>query len=75
MMQLDSFLDLIYCNDSELWKEWLLPVGKTREWVESGRRLDRADWVSEEVRTEEDPTDTRKANSLHCRSMLSSRRR
>ena len=50
LVQIDSFIDIIYPKDAEAWKHWLSPSGKIEEWVSTGRRTERPDWVSAEVR-------------------------
>ncbi|KAI0738302.1 alpha/beta-hydrolase [Daedaleopsis nitida] len=44
---IDSFLQLLYTDKGETWLEWLCPVGKAQEWVESNRKPGPASWLTE----------------------------
>ncbi|CAF0992090.1 unnamed protein product [Adineta steineri] len=46
--KLDSFIDLIFANDSMLARTDFAPVGKVRAWLSSGRRTDRASYMTQE---------------------------
>ncbi|KAI0328390.1 alpha/beta-hydrolase [Cubamyces sp. BRFM 1775] len=45
---IDSFIQLIYPVKLELWDEWLMPEGKTKEWIEGNRQSERPQWLTEE---------------------------
>ncbi|CAF0748370.1 unnamed protein product [Adineta steineri] len=46
--KLDSFIDLVFANDSMLARTDFAPVGKVRAWLSSGRRTDRASYMTQE---------------------------
>jgi pimeloyl-ACP methyl ester carboxylesterase len=45
---LDSFIDLLFANDSMLAKTDLAPVGKVRQWLTNGTRAERALYMTKE---------------------------
>ncbi|OSC99359.1 alpha/beta-hydrolase [Trametes coccinea BRFM310] len=45
---IDSFIQLIYPNQPEVWREWINPAWKSKEWIEANRTPGRPSWLSEE---------------------------
>ncbi|KAH9894807.1 alpha/beta-hydrolase [Cubamyces lactineus] len=45
---IDSFLQLLYPVAPEIWPEWLIPAGKTKEWIEGNRQAGRPQWLTQE---------------------------
>ena len=50
LVQLDSFIQLVYPPTPETWVEWFCPFGKAQEWVEGNNLPGRAPWMTAEVR-------------------------
>jgi len=44
---LDSFMDLVFANDSALWRTNFVLVGKLRDWLINNNRTNRASYITE----------------------------
>jgi soluble epoxide hydrolase / lipid-phosphate phosphatase len=45
---IDSFLDLLYAEDTTLWKEYLNPLGGVEKWLSEKKRCPKGAYISEE---------------------------
>ncbi|KAH9851390.1 alpha/beta-hydrolase [Lenzites betulinus] len=45
---IDSFMQLTFPTNPDFWRDYLLPQGKTREWMEEDRKPGLPSWLSQE---------------------------
>jgi hypothetical protein len=45
---LDSFMDLVFANDTSLWRYHFVIVGKLREWLNNNNQTKRASYITQE---------------------------
>ncbi|KAI0824028.1 alpha/beta-hydrolase [Trametes gibbosa] len=45
---IDCFMQLVYPVNPDDWKDWLLPQGKTRQWVQEDRKSGLPPWLPQE---------------------------
>ena len=51
MKQAKAYMSLVYSEKPELWKTDLCPIGKVREWTESGEERPLPAWLNKEEHT------------------------
>ena len=50
-LQIDSFMQLVYPANPDVWGEHLGPLGAMEAWLNADRKPGRTAWLTEEVRS------------------------